>query len=220
MQDRKRSRGRSAVAVLSAMALIGAFATAATAASAAQYHSESAVTTELVGVQNSKLEIQAPLPFTCTGLALAGSMSGSATSNLSFSPSFTGCTTILAQKVVIEPQGCSLKLGEPSGSASPFQVGVGVECPIGREIVIRPGTAGCTYKVGPQTQSGGNLITNIRTSPESELVKLTGAGLQAASSGGTCGPKGRTTLTVYGEITVKGYRDAKHSEPVGVFVGA
>jgi hypothetical protein len=214
VQDKGRSRGRSVIAILIAIAIIAVFATTAMAASSPAYHSESSTTTELSGQSNLTLDLGFGT-LACTSSSLAGSMSGLSAQSVSFLPTIAGCT-YFGQSLPVASNGCLLKLGQPSGSGPQFGVpGVNIECPEGKSIIFK-GTS-CSVSIGSQALTSYSIIESAGTSPATERLHLAFGHITYTSNGGVCGTKGtRSTGTLEGEFGLRGYSGGKQ---VGIFVG-
>lgn len=190
----------------------------AASASAAAYHVES-VPAFLKGTGEGSQVFTAGAKITCSGKQDTGQMSTVSATSLTLSSVYTSCL-FAGQAMTINMNGCAFKLGEPTGTASPFTVKtITIECPAGKEIVITATAAGCTIKFPAQTTTGTSTGTNVGTgTTRSVTIAWNAAGIKYTGSGGICGTSG-TSGTYTGKETIKAYKSEKLAEQQGFFIG-
>jgi hypothetical protein len=204
---------------LTLLALLAITAVVASAASAAQFHSESTSgTTFLTGTQvgTNQFDLANGTPVKCTGVVLDSSYAGTTASDLTVTPTYTGCTAA-GQKAEIKTNGCTyttttLVLVE----LDKHTILVHVVCPAGKSIEVNVPTAGCSVKMAAQTGGGLIHITTETTFLRIFRQKYTVSISYTTTGGGICGAAGSANLT--GEVSVKGYKNAAHTEQVSLWV--
>jgi hypothetical protein len=208
------------------LALVAVFAmnaVGASAASAVQLHSNTTSgTTHITGIPQiegipNQFDLANGTPVKCTTTVFDATYTGTTTSDLTVTPTYSGCTAA-GQKAEINMGGCTYTITTPTLVApletkDHYDAVAHIICPAGKEIVINVPTAGCKVFVKAQAAGGVIDLTNI-TSPEANkddiLIKSTVTATYTTEKGGICGAAGTGNLT--GEITAKAYNNALHTE--------
>jgi hypothetical protein len=168
---------------------------------------------------------------TCTTISFSGSAVGKSTSEVSIAPSYSGCTAFGFATAHVKVNGCTYLFTTPTIANSPNPgdytgESPHVKCPAGKSIEITPtffGASVCTSKIGEQTPTSGHVIyTNAggATTTMDVNVNATVEGIHYIGTGGVCGPNGVTSTDgkYTGSVTLKGYKNAAHTEQTAVTV--
>jgi hypothetical protein len=202
------------------LALAAVFALSAVVASAASAHyvltpaqSPSFITGEQIEhKEGNKFEITSRgTKVTCTGAHFeAGTVSGLELSQVTVTPSYSGCEAF-GQPATVDVNGCDYLL---TGETGPNGHGtVHVICSGTNKIEITIPSISCTLKVHTQTPTGGGLVyTNTSGSPDDihATATLTGVTYEREGNGLACAigaPSEGNDLDLIENITIKAYKD-------------
>ncbi len=203
-----------------ALALVGAFAIGAIAASVAsanQFHSSEAETTSTVA-SNSNQEYTYETggqTVVCTGIGGSGETKSQTVSNAPFSPQYSGCTVagISFSSAQVSMNGCWI---EPTLSAGANEGVMHVGCPGGQQITLTVkvfGVSICTYHVSKQTPSG--LAWFFNSGSTQIKVQAGQSGISGSRQGSAeCGAATSTSGTVTAQTVMKGVKTGTQSNLV------
>lgn len=148
------------------------------------------------------------LAVTCTTVGGEGSGTGGITEDVTFAPTYSGCTHP-AGTAHVSMNGCKYTFTSAAGTTNSTVHITG--CNAGKKIVITVTSFGfsvCTYEIGEQTPAGTVENTNLGSGTTREVQvhsKVTGiVSTRTQGSEGICGPESSTTGTYSGSVTVTG----------------
>lgn len=195
MRRNSKALGLALVAVFAMSALV------ASAAQAQQSYRSSASPTTLSGSQVTKNVFHVPGAGTveCSTATFAGTQTGTAVSDVTITPTYSGCVAFGFSSTHINMNGCQYTFTTPSN----FKATSDVICPGSNKIQITPtffGSSVCTVQVGAQTPSGVVDLEN-KESESHVLVTATVTGI-AHSAG--CGASAASDGEYTGSVTEKG----------------
>jgi hypothetical protein len=195
-----------------ALALVGAFAIGATAASVAsanQFHSSVAETTSTVASNEDQKYLYETGGKTvkCTTLGGSGETTSATVSEAPFNPQYSGCTVdgIFGSSAEVSMEKCSL---QGTINATTNEGPIHVACQGTSQVTITVkvfGVSICTYHISKQTPKGLASFFNSGTTRIGVQASLTGiAGSRQGSV--ECGTATSTTGVVTVSTVLKGVR--------------
>jgi hypothetical protein len=218
------------------LALVAVFATSALVASAAQaeeftgYDQSTGTHTETVihGVQEGSHSFTAGSGFgsiTCTTATFAGNSPTGTSTELTITPTYSGCSDSFGRTVDVTMEGCDYKFTTPTFVSSGTYSGlVDLACPTGHSVTVHVtsgGTSVCTVTIHAQTGLGSNHYTNKAGNPDDVTVTTDITNLHTTTEGGffNCGVSNgeHTDGSYVGNTTVTG--ETTGGAPLGVKVG-
>jgi hypothetical protein len=209
MKRRLKALGLALLAVSAVCALT------ASAASAKQIHSNATSgTTYITGVQSgtNEFDLANKTPIKCTSAIFDASYAGTTASELTVTPTYTGCTAA-GQKAEVKTTGCTYTITTPTEvSVDFFDAKAHLTCGAKSIEIIVP-TAGCSVFIAAQTAGGEIDFTNVTSGSANQddiTLQWTVTALYTTVGGGICGLAGEGVLT--GKVTVKAYNSALHTE--------
>jgi hypothetical protein len=198
-----------------ALAAIFAISAAdASGASAVSLHSNSTSgSTFITGVQIgvNQMDLANGTPIKCVSAVFDASFAGTTASQLTVTPTYSGCTAA-GQKIEVKLNGCDYLVTTPTKTAvDSYHAVVHLVCPAGKSVALDVPTAGCSVLLAAQTAGGVVDLTNV-TSAEAnkdDIVLISTLSTKyTTAGGGICGAGGTGSLT--GESTYRAYSDAAH----------
>jgi hypothetical protein len=169
----------------------------------------------------------------CTTTTLAAKQAtetGGVVSEITFTPTYSGCTAFGFATTDIKPNGCTYTFDSPTSLGGGQVTWSGASqihlvCPTGKAIEVTPtsfGVSVCTQSLPPQTPTGGHIVgKNVTGSSPMDVtleITLTGihyTGNQANNSGPCTNSETHTETTLTGKSTIKCYKNEAHTEQVG-----
>lgn len=152
-------------------ALPGAFAPLAAAEPGEFLHSEYPNSVQAISNVNGVLRIDNQAVTCNTEDLNSVSQNGPAT-ELTLTPSFSGCTAFGFANASVNVNGCTYQLTQPAGSADTWNGGFAVKCPAGKKIAIFSSVFGseCKAEIGEQTLASGVSLNNDTTNAAIDLT--------------------------------------------------
>lgn len=207
-------RRRLAGGLVASAALLLVMAISASAASAAEYRTESAPG-YLSATQEGTFTFGLGYTFTCSGAKWSSELpTGKSTILTTSENAFSGCA-VAGQQIVAEMNGCGFQYGEPLGNGAINNVSI--VCPEGKSMVMNLKTGGCSWSIPPQVLGANSTITNNAGSPKTASIYMNHT-LQYTGTGGTCGG-GLRIGSIIGNLKVRAFRNPAHTQAVGFFFG-
>ncbi len=158
--------GLSLVAVLAMSAMVAA---GASAEAPFKFKSEGSPTT-LTGKQHAANDVFTTHTGTvsCDNATYAGTQTGTETSEVSVTPSYSGCKAFGLLSVPIDVNGCSYRFNANTKVGVNYEGSVDVVCPAGKQIEVT--APGCTVTVKPQTGLSKVTYTNVGAGATREVT--------------------------------------------------
>lgn len=197
-------------------------AVSASAASAATFHSEVQTTYSYSPSTAMPTITTASGIMKCKKAVAYGQWTGSgagldwSTSSIALTPSFVECT-MFGQAAFVDNGGCKYSLDAP-GQQSAFN------CPAGKAITISIPSANCSVVIYGQTGTSTVGFENGGVGSSRHVVansKLSQVKYSVVGPGAFCGTpgtyEGKAGATLTSSFDLKGYKNAGHTEQVGVW---
>lgn len=210
-----------------ALALVAMLATRAALASAAmaegeQFHSESSTTYFTGENDTGRATTKGPQTFSVTGNTVScemvlfrGESNAKTVNSLTLQAEYEECGSAFPPSTEFKMNGCDYVF---DASTTTTTGKVHIVCPEGKKIEVI--STGCTLEIGTQTPEGG--VTYVNETPAGGKnhitfeIALTGIVATKKAGGTFCfliSGKG----TYSGNVTMRGYANAAHTEPVATF---
>jgi hypothetical protein len=206
----------TARAVLSLSAIMVFGALFASAAGAADFHTDSSPT-YFKGGQTEKAVFSFNGGKVKCGSAelTSGRYEGTSLATVSLHPTYSECTAF-GQGAEVSTAGCNYELTAASSTSGALSIA----CEAGKAIVITTKTSGCTVTIGSQAPATPTVAyaNEAGGAAPSVLVSPNVAGLTYKSSGGVCGTSG-SNGQYSGAILTKGYGTSTFIAQHGIAVG-
>jgi hypothetical protein len=143
-------------------------------------------------------------PVTCTAAALAGTSATGTDTELTLTPTYSGCKDSFGRTVHISVNGCSYRFHATSGSGATYTGDWDVVCAAGKAIeykITSGGAVVCTVSVGSQSGVGPMHFQNTTSGESTDLqIGFEAANLKSTTVGGffSCGvSEGAHTEGIY-----------------------
>jgi hypothetical protein len=199
------------VALLAVFAIGGS---AASAASAAEFHFEKP-TTYLSGSQQGKTLFNAGVATDkCNKATFSAKVTGATSKMLEVAPAYE-CSLAGAQ-ITWQMNGCTHQITADAKNSGKLAI----VCPAGKQIDIAyPG--GCHVYIPPQSPSASN-VTFSASGAGAERNVLVGLNLNLSTTivgpGAVCGPEGPGKATMTGTVLLNGFSNEKLTQRAGFWV--
>ncbi len=155
-------------------ALVSALAISAFVANVASaeffYFKSGSASTSLSGKQHPGTDVFTTDTGTvsCENVTYSGTQSGSEASEVSLTPSYSGCKAFGLLSVPIDVNGCQYRYKADTKVAGDYEGAVAIVCPGENQIAIT--APGCTVTVGSQSNLGNITYTNVGSGATSEVT--------------------------------------------------
>lgn len=204
-------KSKFAVAVLAAFAFMAVSASGAQAINwtAASYNA--LISGEQSSPSSTSFGFEDSTTAKCTTIGQAGKLTA-ASSSLSLTSGYTGCTAFGFAEATIAPETCSFVLKPTSGSGDSFSGTVDISCTESKKIIITGGN--CEVKIGGQTGLGTvSFKTNTAATPDEieATFSITTLAYEKSKDGINCpltGTGSKTNGTLSGTIKLKAGKES------------